>query len=163
MAYNDDNGNEVKTIADRFNQLKEWEDENQRKLRIVTEISTKSDKALACAKIYDGEALVATGHQERFTAERGESTVATAETMAVSRALGFLFRDSVVHSQEELEEVIRRETENFNKRLKSGMSLRDAKQYIRTFSSERIRSELQKILGDALAKKTQNEARRKTS
>lgn len=141
---------DIKTIADRWNSLTEWEEANGKEVILHTEATeTRNGWMAETTVIIDGEA-VANDFIEKHFSECGQSTLSTASTQSKSRAIAVFLREANVYSKEELDEVRRHEQKAFSEFLKANPKEAAIKSYIRTFGPE-IRTALNKVYNDHLA------------
>lgn len=152
---------DIRTIADRWKDLKAWEKANDKEVILQTTVEeTRNGWMAETLVLVEGEA-VANDFIEKHFSECGQSTLSTASTQSKSRAIAVFLRDTNIYSKEELDEFRRTEQRAFSTFLKDNPTEKQIKAYLRTFNPE-IRTALNKVYNDYLADKVKDAATTKS-
>jgi|DEB0MinimDraft_10_1074344.scaffolds.fasta_scaffold61658_1 hypothetical protein len=153
----------VETIKDRMSELhKKYP--NTEDISIMTEIIDLEDAVRAKASIFYKGTLLATGHSEKwFDSDVREEATPWAETRAVSRAIGFLLRKEVIHTEEDLMQLSRRRLKSFYAYAKDGATLEELKTLVDDEDIDFVKRKLQSAFNSITAKIQMDEARNKNN
>lgn len=153
----------VETIKDRMSELhKKYP--NTEDISIQTEIFDLQDAVRAKASIFYKGTLLATGHSEKwFDYDIKEEATPWAETRAVSRAIGFLLRKEVIHTEEDLMQLSRRRLKSFYAYAKDGATLEELKTLVDDEDIDFVKRKLQSAFNSITAKIQMDEARNKNN
>lgn len=151
----------IETIQDRMRDLKEAYPKE--KVAIKTDIKDIEFGVRAKAEIFiDGE-FMASGHCDKWLDSNGdvkEEATAWAETRAVSRAIGFLLRKEVIHTEEDLIEMASVRLKSFYAYAKNGATLEELKQIVDAVQIEFVKRKLQVAYNSIMSKIQMNEAKK---
>ena len=149
---------EIKTIEDRFVALKEkYGDEVE--IEYATELERHEDGWLCKAFLIINGKCVATGHKFKDHSY-GEDAPTTAETQAVSRAIGFHLGDKHIHTIEELEEVAQRKVKELRQCYKETKDINELKQRADAERDGHVKRRMQQYISGILAEKSSKAARK---
>jgi hypothetical protein len=150
------------TARDRINKLIEWCQEIGLEHQIETEVSLAPDLSYCVAKAtvsYDG--IKSTAHKMMYRKPDAQGVpdatfVAAAETIAIGRAIGFLFQEEETATEEEYQELVLMTCKRIFELYQ--ISYSGARQYVNDISNEDLRIKAQTYLESLMTKEALNKA-----
>ena len=106
---------------------------------------------------------MASGHCDKWLDSNGdvkEEATAWAETRAVSRAIGFLLRKEVIHTEEDLIEMASVRLKSFYAYAKNGATLEELKEIVDAVQIDFVKRKLQVAYNSIMSKIQMNEAKK---